>query len=99
MAGLKAEIAKVCEAADRDRPVADWDAVFEGKKTVLPVLLIGQSVVLLPTSRSAKTPTSLKMMLACGFGRELHQGGAELASCLTHWMQIILRGDPGPPPS
>jgi hypothetical protein len=99
MAALKAEIAKVCEAADRNRPVADWDAVFEGKKTVLPVLLIGQSVVLLPTSRSAKTPTSLKMMLACGFDRGLHQSGAELAGCLTHWMQIILRGDPGPPPN
>ena len=99
MAALKAEIAKVCEAADKDRPPADWDAVFAGKKAVLPVLLIGQSVVLLPTANSAQTPTPLKMMLACGFDRPLDQDGAELAHCLTHWMQIILRGEPGPPPS
>jgi hypothetical protein len=99
MAALKTEIAKVCEAADKDRPVADWDTIFAGNKTVLPVLLIGQSAVLLPTANSAKTPTPLKMMLACGFDRTLNQEGAELAHCLTHWMQIILRGEPGPPPS
>ncbi|MEY9537863.1 hypothetical protein ABIE85_000923 [Bradyrhizobium diazoefficiens] len=99
MAALKAELAKVCEAADKDRPAEDWDAVFAGKKTALPVLLIGQSVVLLPTAVSAQTPTPLKMMLACGFDKAPDQDGAELAHCLTHWMQIILRGEPGPPPS
>jgi hypothetical protein len=99
VAALKAEIAKVCEAADKDRPAADWDSVFAGNKTVLPVLLIGQSVVLLPTGASAETPTPLKMMVACGFDRPLDHGGAELAHCLTHWMQNILRGEPGPLPS
>ena len=66
---------------------------------MLPVLLVGQSVVLLPTGKSAKTPTPLKMMLAYGFDRTLDEEGAELAHCLTHWTQIILRGEPGPPPS
>jgi hypothetical protein len=99
LATLRAEMVKVCEAADKDRPASDWNAIFAGKKTVLPVLLIGQSVVLLPTANSTQTPTPLKMMLACGFDRPLDQDGAELASCLTHWMQIILRGEPGPPPS
>ncbi len=99
IAALKTEIAKVCEAANKDRLASDWDAVFAGSKTVLPVLLIGQSVVLLPTTASAKTPTPLKMMLAYGFDRRLDQEGAELACCLTYWMQNILRGESGPPPN
>jgi hypothetical protein len=97
-ATLKAEIEKVCQAADRDRTAAEWDGVFAGHKTVLPVLLIGQSVVLLPTGASDKTPTPLKIMAACGFDRTFDQEGAELAHCLTHWTQVILRGEPGPPP-
>lgn len=99
IAALKREIEKVCEAVSRDRPSEDWDAIFVGKKTVLPVLLIGQSVVLLPTSGSDRTPTPLKMMLACGFDRAFDEQGTELANCLTHWMQVILRGEQGPPPS
>jgi hypothetical protein len=66
---------------------------------VLPVLLVGQSVLLLPTGASGKTPTPLKMMVACGYDRTLDQEGTELAHRLTHWLQIILRGEPGPPPS
>jgi len=56
-------------------------------------------VVLLPTAASDRTPTPLKMMVACGFDRPLDHEGVELAQCLTHWMQIILRGEPGPPPN
>jgi hypothetical protein len=62
VAALKAEIAKVGETADKDRCSADWDAVFVGNKTALPVLLIGHSVVLLPTRASAKTPTPLNVL-------------------------------------
>jgi hypothetical protein len=69
------------------------------RKTVLPVLLMGQNVVLLPTGASDKTPTPLKMMVACGFDCELDREGTELARCLTHWMQLILLGEPGPPPT
>jgi hypothetical protein len=79
---LKDEIAKVCDAADRDRPAEDWDGVFAGKKTVLPVLLMGQSVVLLPTAASDRTPTPLKMMVACGFDRPLDHEGVETCSVL-----------------
>jgi hypothetical protein len=96
---LTAEIEKVCENANQDRPVADWDGVFASKKTVLPILLMAQSVVLLPTAASQTTPTPLKIMVACGFDRPADQEGIQLAHCLTHWMQIILRGEPGPPPS
>ena len=84
IAALREQISKLCAATDRDRPAADWDGVFAGKKTVLPVLLMGQSVVLLPPGASDKTPTPLKMMVACGFDREFDLEGAELARCLTH---------------
>jgi hypothetical protein len=99
IAALRREISSLCEAANRDRPAEDWDGIFAGNKTVLPLLLMGQSVVLLPTGASERTPTPLKMMVAYGFDRNLDPVGFELSNCLTHWMQVILRGEPGPPPA
>jgi hypothetical protein len=98
-AALKAEIVKVCDAANQDRPAEDWDRIFHDNKTVTPVLLIGQSVVRLPTAMAEETPTPLKMMVAWNVDREPFKEGVELAHCLTHWMQCILHGEPGPPPS
>lgn len=97
-AGLRAELEKVANEATRDQLQQEVDAVFAGKKTVLPVLFIGQSVVLLPTIASAKTPTPIKMMTACFYDRPGDATGIELAHSLSHWMQEILLGEPGPPP-
>lgn len=79
VAALKTQIAKVCEAAERTGLPQSGDAAFSGKKAVLPVLLIGQSAMLLPTGASARTPTPAKMIVACGFDRPFDQEGTELA--------------------
>jgi hypothetical protein len=59
-ATLKAEIEEICDAANLERSAEDWNAIFSGQKTVLPVLLIGQSVVLLPTGASDMTPHAIE---------------------------------------
>jgi hypothetical protein len=95
---LRANIEKISNSAGENRNAADWKRVFDNCKAVLPVLFLGQSVMLLPTSASTRTPTPLKMIVACGFNETLDLGGTELASCLNHWMQCVLQGEPGPPP-
>ncbi|MDF2374415.1 MAG: hypothetical protein P1V21_26895 [Rhizobiaceae bacterium] len=87
---LRVEIEALINAADHNRPDSDWEEIFSGEKTALPVLMMGQSVVSLPTPASEKTPTPIKMMVACSFDRVADSDGLQLANCLCHSMQVIL---------
>ena len=98
IANLRQGILGLLDAADHEREKSDWDRIFAGKKTVLPVMMMAQSVVRLPTKASAQTPTPIKMLVAGCFDRQPDSEGLELATCLSHCMQTILRGEPGPPP-
>jgi hypothetical protein len=95
---LTAEVKKVADLAENDRPNSDWDKVFDGSKAVLPVLFMGQSLTTLPVGGLGAVPTALKVMVAHGLGRSCDGEGMELAQCINHWMQTMVRGDPGPPP-
>lgn len=96
---LRSELKRIAELADQKRPSSDWDRVFAGK-AVPPVLFMGQSVAYLPVGGGAfRAPTPLRVLVTFGADRRPDEKGTELAGCLNHWMQIILRGDPGPPPS
>ena len=53
----------------------------------------------LPVGGAFRAPTPLKAMVAFAADRKPDDTGTELACCLNHWMQTILRGEPGPPPS
>jgi hypothetical protein len=96
---LRAELRSIAELADHNRPSSDWDRVFSGK-AVPPVLFMGQSVAYLPVGGEAfRAPTPLKALVAFAADRKPDDDGSDLACCLNHWMQVVLRGDPGPPPS
>ena len=94
MTALGAQIDGLIEAAEKDRPQAEWDALFK-RKVARPILFLGQSLVRLPTPASKQTPTALKMLKVYGANGELDQAGAALAHCMNHLMQTILRGIPG----
>lgn len=89
MSALRLQMEAHCEAAALNRPDSEWDALFAGKAE-LPVLLMAQSVVRLPTLASQETATPLKMFFACDFNRKSSNDAWELVSCLTHWMQKIV---------
>ena len=96
---LRTELRRIAELADQNRPSSDWDRVFSGM-AVPPVLFIGQSVAYLTIGGGAlRAPTPLKALVAFAADRKPDEKGTELACCLNHWMQTILRGDPGPSPS
>ncbi|MDW9616976.1 hypothetical protein [Sinorhizobium meliloti] len=96
---LREQLLSIADEAARDRDKGEWDALFAGNKSSPPVLFIGQSVVLLPTPASDRTPTPLKVMLACFYDQPADDRAIELSHSLTHWMQVILLGEPGPLPS
>jgi hypothetical protein len=98
VAALTAEVKKVADLAENDRPSSEWDKIFDGSKAVLPVLFMGQTVTKLPVGGLEEVPTALKVMVAHGLGRSCDGEGVELAHCLNHWMQTMVRGNPGPPP-
>jgi hypothetical protein len=96
---LRAELRGIADLADQNRPSSDWDRVFSGR-AVPPVLFMGQSVAYLPIRGGAfRAPTPLKAFVAFAADRKPDDKGTELACCLNYWMQTILRGVPGPPPS
>lgn len=95
---LRGELRTLIDLASQDRPQSDWDQLFTGK-AVPPVIFLGQSVTYLPVGGAFRTPTPLKAMITDACNREPHPVGARLACCLNHWMQVVLRGLPGPPPS
>jgi len=66
-------------------------------KVKRPVLFLGQSLVTLPTSAGARTPTALKMLKAYGANGALDPTAHGLAHCLNHFMQTILLGIPALP--
>lgn len=94
---LRGELRALAELAAVDRPQAEWDALFTGK-VVPPIVFLGQTVAYLPLDGAFSAPTPIKSMVAYGCNRRLDPVGAQLVSCLNHWMQTILHGLPGPPP-
>jgi hypothetical protein len=95
---IRAALRGLIDLAAEGRPQAEWDALFAGK-TVPPVMFIGQSVTYLPLGGGFEAPTPLKAMVMDACNRIPDPAGTELAWCLNHWMQAILNGLPGPPPS
>lgn len=94
MDALGQQLDTLAANANTNRPQAEWDVIFSGK-VKRPVLFLGQSLVHLPTSEGRKTPTALKMLKAYGANGVLDPIANSLAGCLNHWMQTILRGNPG----
>lgn len=95
---LQAELQALSDLASLDRPQSEWNEVFSGK-AVPPVIFLGQSVTYLPVGDAFRAPTPIKMILADACNRPPDAIGTALVQCLTHWMQTILRGNPGSPPS
>jgi hypothetical protein len=87
---LRAELRGLMDLAMKDRPRSDWDKVFS-TKAVPPIIFMGQSVAYLPVGGAFQAPTPLKAMIAFEVGRE-DEVASRLASCLNHWMQVLLHG-------
>ncbi len=94
VAALGGQLEALMAKADADRPQAEWDALFTGK-VVRPILLIGQTVVRLPTAAGPDTPTPLKMMQMYGAQGSLDPVGHGIAYQLNKAMQQTLLGQPG----
>lgn len=101
---LKADLLRSVEAPDETvdegvrRAAEEWDAAFSGGKAVLPVLFVAQSVTAVRTASGISVPVPLKMLLCSSYDRPSDPDGEELAQCLNHWMQTLLRGVPPPNP-
>jgi hypothetical protein len=94
---LRAQLRAIIDLAAKDRPQAEWDALFAGK-TVPPIIFIGQSVTYLPLGGNFQAPTPVKAMVTDACNRLPDPDGTDLAECLNCRMQTILQGQPGPPP-
>lgn len=94
---LMGEVNAIADLADQNRDISDWDRVFTSK-VVAPVIFVGQSVIRLPLDRQTIAPTQLKIMVPFARNRAPDNVGLELAHCLNHWMQLLVHGQPGPPP-
>jgi hypothetical protein len=94
MDALGNQLDVIADNANTNRPQSEWDAIFSAK-VKRPVLFLGQSLVTLPTSAGARTPTALKMLKAYGANGALDPTAHGLARCLNHFMQTILLGIPG----
>jgi hypothetical protein len=93
-AAIHAQLWNLFDSANDHRPQCEWDALFTGKVS-RPVLFLGQSLVRIPTTASAQTPTPLKSLIAFGANGEVDSVAEALAGALNHYMQIIVRGIPG----
>jgi len=94
MNALKQQLTTLINKASENRPLAEWDELFQ-KKVARPILFLGQSLVRLPTPAGAQTPTPLKMLFADGVNGALDNVGKWMAYTMNHLMQTILHGIPG----
>jgi hypothetical protein len=94
MDALAAQLDALADKANADREQSQWDGLFLGK-VARPVLLLGQSLIRVPTPAGPQTPTSLKMLRAYGANGTLNPTAYALATCLNHFMQTVLLGLPG----
>lgn len=92
---LKSEILTLVASVEQDRSQAEWDKLFAGKKAVLPVIFMAQSLAKIPTPFHAMTPTALKMMMCYCANSEADSDGIELSTAMNHFAQIVLAGVPG----
>lgn len=83
----------LADNANNQRPQSEWDEIFS-KKVKRPILLLGQSLVYLPTSASDKTPTALKVLKAYNANNTPDPIAFGLANHLNNYMQTILIGKP-----
>jgi hypothetical protein len=95
---LIAELRRLADLAAKDRAASDWDEVFS-RKTVPPVIFMGQGMAYLPLGGGFHAPTPLKAMATFDADHKPDEAATDLAHSLNHWMQSLLRGLPGPPPS
>jgi hypothetical protein len=93
---LKAELERLIVEIERDRPASDWDPIFAGNAKT-PVLLMGQTMARVLVAGLGTIPVPIKMILAYSCGKDADKNGIELAESLNHFMQTILKGEPGPP--
>jgi hypothetical protein len=93
---LHGQLSRLIESAMHNRSQSDWDALFQ-RKVVRPVLFMGQSLVSIPTSVSARTPTTLKMLMMFEAGGVPDPAASGLAAALNAYMQTVLLGVPGGP--
>jgi hypothetical protein len=93
---LLTQLQQLIDNAGRDRPQAEWDALFSGKVD-RPVLFMGQSLVRVPTPASPQTPTALKALIAFGANGVVNPIARGLAIALNEYMQRIVFGIPGGP--
>lgn len=94
MIALGTKLGQLADIAAIDRPQTEWDELFT-RKVVRPILLLGQSLVRLPTSAGLQTPTCLKMLHAYGAKGAPDPVGSGLAHVMNDYMQTILLGIPG----
>lgn len=93
-AALVAQVKALTEAADKDRPCEEWEAVFAGK-VLRPVLFLAQTLVRISTSPGRETPTALKMLIAHNPCGQPDPEAHALAVFLNELMHKVLLGTPG----
>jgi hypothetical protein len=101
VAALAAQVNALSDAAEKDRPCNEWDAVFAGK-VVRPVLFLAQTLVRIPTHAGVETPTALKMLTAhcpCGQPDTEAYGLAQLMNNLMHQVLLGIPGQAGIEPT
>jgi hypothetical protein len=93
-AALVAQVKALTDAADKDRPCEEWEAVFAGK-VVRPVLFLAQTLVRISTWAGRETPTALKMLIAHNPCGQPDPEAHALAEFLNKLMHKVLLGTPG----
>ncbi len=91
---LTAQVKAIADAADKERPCEEWEAVFAGK-VVRPVLFLAQTLVRISTSAGLQTPTALKMLVAHNPCGPADSEAYALVELLNYFMQKVLHGKPG----
>lgn len=84
---LREQILALMNAAMKNRDPEDWDAVFTGK-VLPPVLVLGQSLVLLKGAHGGSIPTPLKMLVSWDVNRAPSAIGDTIAFALNDAMQL-----------
>lgn len=97
---LQSDVAALQTSLRAARSVTEFQALFAGRKGVCPILFMAQTFVILHPPGLTPLPTALKTFNAFDptSGANIDPRAQELAASLNHWTQVILRGNPGPPP-
>jgi hypothetical protein len=88
------QVRALVEAADKERPTAEWDRLFTGR-TVRPVLFMAHSIARVPTLLSSETAMPIKLFMPFDASGSADQVAHNLADVLNDYMQKIRLGIPG----